>query len=117
MSMNVYITADRKITFKKKNGKRSGGIQTVKFDAWQTPTKDTYAIVGSANPVQAYIDWVDSHSRDEQVPVYAEDDIWWSESEPVRYDVWNAGKEHAQLFREWIEAVEEDGFTVKIDVM
>jgi hypothetical protein len=116
MSMNVYIAAEREVTFRKRNGETGTDTQTVKFDAWQTPTKVTYEIVGSADPAQAYIDWIESRSRDEQVPVYDEEDIF-GEGEPVRYEVYNAGKEHVTQFREWIEAVEENGYTVKIEVI
>lgn len=116
MSMNVYITAEREITFRKRNGETGTDTQTVKFDAWQTPTKVTYEIVGSTDPARAYINWIESRSRDEQVPVYAEDDIF-GENEPVGYEVYNAGKEHVQTFREWVAEVEEDGFTVKFEVI
>ena len=116
MSMNVFILAEREVTFKKKNGVTGTDSQIVKFAAWQTPTKDTYEIVGSDNPVQAYTDWVLKRARDEQVPVYDEKDCW-AEGEPVGYEVYNAGKEHVQQFQEWIEEVEENGYTVKIEVI
>lgn len=116
MSMNVYITATRKITFKKKNGKRSGGIQTTKFDAVQTPTTVTYNIVGSTNPIQSYIDYVKTLSRVEKIPVYAETDIW-GEGEPVSYDEYDWAAEHIANFQEWISTVEEDGYTVQIEVI
>lgn len=116
MSMNVYITAVRKITFKKKNGKTGTEMQTVEFAAWQTPTNFTYKIVSSANPVQAYIDWVMARNRDEQIPVYHNDDVW-GEGTPVKYEIYNACKEHVQILQEWIAEVEENGYTVKFEVI
>ena len=117
MSMNIMITASRKITFKKKNGKRGGEIQSGEFRALQTPTQVTYDILESKDPAQTYIDWVLAEcSRDEIEPVFAEDDIW-QEGEPVGTRVWNHGKEHVEEFRAWIKDVEENGFTVKFEMI
>ena len=58
MSMNIKITAKRNITFKKKNGKRSGEVQTVEFEALQTPTAITRKIIASGNPAFEYLVWV-----------------------------------------------------------
>jgi hypothetical protein len=117
MSMNILITATRKITFKKKNGKRGGDVQTKTFDAWQTPTAVSYGILGSKDPAQAYIDWIlNNCSRDREVPVLAEDDIFGGFM-PVGVEIINEGKEHVEHFRDWLEDMEEDGFTVKFDVI
>ena len=117
MSMNILITASRKITFKKKNGKRGGEIQSGEFRALQTPTQVTYDILASNDPAQTYIDWVLAEcSQDEIEPVYAEDDIW-QEGDPVGTRVWNHGKEHVEEFRAWIKDVEENGFTVKFEMI
>ncbi len=117
MSMNIYITATRKITFKKKNGKRSGGIQHEKFNAWQTPTKITHEILASKDPIQAYVDWIIrdcSHSQ--EFPVYAEDDIF-GEGTPIGVRIVNGGEEHIESFLEWVKHVEEEGFTVKFEMI
>jgi hypothetical protein len=116
MSMNVFISATRKVTFKKKNGKRGGGIQTEVFDALQTPTKVTYEIVNSGNPQQAYIDWVKTMSRPEQMPVYADDDIF-GEGAPIGFEEYDFAQEHIDKFRDWTASVEEDGYTVKFEVI
>jgi hypothetical protein len=117
MSMNILITATRKITFKKKNGRRGSEIQTVKFREWQTPTKITHEILASKDPAQAYIDWIlRDCSIDVETPVFAEDDIW-EEGKPVDIKIFNAGKEHVEEFREWIKSVEEDGFTLKFEMI
>lgn len=117
MSMNILITASRKITFKKKNGKRGGEIQSGEFRALQTPTQVTYDILESNDPAQTYIDWVLAEcSQDEIEPVFAEDDIW-QEGDPVGTRVWNHGKEHVEKFRAWIKDVEENGFTVKFEMI
>jgi hypothetical protein len=117
MSMNIFIYAARWVNFKKKNGKRSGGIQSSEFRALQTPTQVTYEILESNDPAQTYIDWVLAEcSQDEIEPVFAEDDIW-QEGEPVGTRVWNHGKEHVEEFRAWIKDVEENGFTVKFEMI
>lgn len=111
------ITASRKVTFKNKAGKRTGGIQNGEFRALQTPTQITYDILASKDPAQTYIDWVlRDCSRDVVEPVYAEDDIW-QEGKPVGTRVWNSGKEHVEEFRAWIKDVEENGFTVKYEMI
>jgi hypothetical protein len=117
MSMNIMITASRKITFKNKAGKRTGSIQTGNFNAYQTPTQVTYDILASKDPAQTYIDWVlRDCSRDEEVPVFAPEDIW-EEDNPIGVRVWNRGKEHVEEFRAWINDVEENGFTVKYEMI
>ena len=117
MSMNIMITASRKITFKNKAGKRTGGIQNGEFRALQTPTQITHAILASKDPAQTYIDWVLAEcSRDEVVAVFAPEDIW-EEGEPVGTTIYNAGKEHVEGFRAWIKDVEENGFTVKYEMI
>jgi hypothetical protein len=115
--MNILITASRKVTFKKKNGKRTGGIQNVEFRALQTPTHITHDILASKDPAQTYIDWVlRDCSRDEVLPVFAPEDIW-EEDKPVGTRVWNHGKEHVEEFRAWIKDVEENGFIVKYEMI
>lgn len=116
MSMNVFISANRKITFKKKNGKRGGGIQTVKFEAIQTPTNITYEIIRSNNPKQAYIDWVMTKRRIERLPIYADDDIF-GERDPVKFKEYDFAKEHVERLLKWIEEVEEEGYTVRFEVI
>ena len=117
MSMNILITASRKITFKKKDGKRGSDIQTVKFNEWQTPTHVTHKIITSMDPAQTYIDWVLAEcSRDIETPVFAEDDIW-QEGPQIGVEVFNAGKEHAEEFRAWVNEVEENGFIVKFEMI
>jgi hypothetical protein len=117
MSMNVLIYATRKVTFKKKNGKRSGNVQIGEFRALQTPTQVTYDILASKDPAQTYIDWVLAEcSRDEVLPVFSPEDIW-EEDKPVGTRVWNHGKEHVEEFRAWVNSVEEEGYTLKFEMI
>lgn len=117
MSMNIFIKATRPITFKKKNGEQGSNVQCEFFDAWQTPTQVTYEIVRSADPKQAYVDWIlQERSRDAEIPEYAEDDIFY-EGEPVGVIVYNEGKEHAAKFMSWCNDVEEQGFQVEFEVV
>ena len=115
MSINIHIFAQRKITFKKKNGKRSGAIQEIVFPAWQTPTDVSRAIMRSHNPAQEYKDWIAREcSRDDFLFVYAEDDPF-EEREPVGTVEFNQGKEHLKEFEEWLEMCDEEGFEVRFE--
>lgn len=118
MSMNVYVTATREVTAKNKAGKVIKDEQIVKFDALQTPTTDTYKIVEAACPAQAYIDWCLARAvgTDETYPVYAADDHL-CEKEPIGFETINFYREHAAEFRKWVDSVEEEGYTVKIEVI
>lgn len=113
MSININIFAERKITFKKKNGKRSSEMQSVSFDCWQTPTDVTNLIMASDNPLNAYIDFVRSRSNPEKLPVYAEDDIF-GENDPIGYTDYDPAEEHINMLQKWIEEKEENGYTIKL---
>lgn len=93
MSMNILIAAERKRAFKKKNGKRSIEMQTIVFNAWQTPTKATYEIMSSRDFAAAYINWVLSSSNN-----------------PDRFD-------HVENFRLWCAEAETEGFTLKFEII
>ena len=118
MSMNVYITAAREVTAKNKAGKEIKDEQVIKFDALQTPTTDTYAIVAAPNPTEAYIDWCLERAvgTDETYPVYAENDPF-GENEPVGFETINFYREHVEEFRKWVDCMEEEGYTIKIEVI
>lgn len=117
MSMNIMISATRKISFTKKNGQQCTDTQTiVMIGTVQTPTKETYKIINSADQAQAYIDYVTEFcSEDIQVPIYGEDDDF-GEFEPVRFDTYNYGKEHIAQFKEWMSNAIEDGYTIEFSV-
>ena len=72
MSMNVYIYAEYEVLNLKNKQKRT---MQEPFDAWQTPTEDTYRIVRSDDPIKAYCDWVLSISKEEQLELYALEDF------------------------------------------
>ena len=116
MSMNLYIFAEREVTFKDKAGKICKDTQTITFRALQTPTKVTYKILANSEPAQAYIDWVFSISEYEVLPVYAEDDIF-GENEAVDSKVYNAGLEHIVQFSEFLDNAEADGYVVKFEMI
>ena len=112
MSTNIHFAADREVKVVK-TGRVS--VQTVYFDQFQTPTRVTHEIKASADPIQAYKDWVLREcSRDEEFPVYAEDDVF-SEGDPVGVEIYNAGKEHIEKFEEWLKMCEEEGFEVRAE--
>lgn len=116
MSMNVYIYAERKVVAKLKNGEEIASLQTEKWNACQTPTNDTYAIVSSGNPKQAYVDWCLNRSHIEQIPVYAKDD-YFCEREPIGYEEYDFYKDHVAQFNQWYDIMDEQGYTVKFEII
>ncbi len=116
MSMNVYIVAEREISYKKKNGKTGSDVQRVKFDAIHTPTTVTYNIVGSADPKQAYIEYVESNSSPVKEPIHAPGDIF-CERDPIGFRDHDWTVEHIKEFHAWVTKVEDQGYTVQFEVI
>lgn len=108
MSMNVHIVGEREIFIPSVNQK---DVQRIRFDCIQTPTKDSYEIERSENPIQAYREWVLNRFEDEVENVYADDDIL-CEGEPIGTEITNYGKCHVQELEKWISSVEADGYVV-----
>lgn len=116
MSMNVFIVAEREITFTKKDGSRGNEIQRRKFDAWQTPTEITMRILSAACPAQAYIEWIQDRRVERVEPVFADDDIF-GEGEPVGLKTVCEADEHMAKLNDWMEALEEAGFQIKFEMI
>lgn len=104
MSMNIFFKALREVVVKK-TGKTD--MQVVEYEVWQTPTKVTYEIYESKDPVQAYVDWVLSTSEDEIVDVFDDDKNY------IGRQVVNFGKEHADEFLSWAAMMEAEGYDIK----
>lgn len=115
MSMNVYIVAEREVTAKVR-GKFVPDIQRIRFDAVQTPTIDTYNIVRSENPTEAYIDYVKSCSNIQKFPVYASDDIF-NEREPIGFEEYDWTIGHVEEFQKWVTDNRRQGYEIKFEVM
>lgn len=110
MSTNIHFIAEREIIVKR-TGKAD--VQTQNLHVWQTRTPDTYKIINSADPKLAYIEWVlTEFDRDEQEPVYAEDDVF-GERDPVGFTTFNAGKQHVAEFLQIIEQLEAEGWEIR----
>ena len=116
MSMNIYIVAEREVTAKATRSKFVQDIQRVKFDALQTSTIDTYNILRSENPVEAYVDYVKSCSRIEKLPVYAPDDPF-GEREPIGFEEYDWAIGHAEEFKKWVAEMKWQGYTIKFEVI
>ena len=69
-----------------------------------------------ADKAAAYIEYIKSLSNPEQLAVYAEDDIL-GEGTPVKYIHYDWTEEHVNTFIEWMNTVEEDGYTVRFEVI
>lgn len=112
MSTNIHIRATREVVVVK-TGRTDA--QEISFPVWQTPTAVTMMIKASADPLEAYKNWILKEcSQDEEFPVYADDDIF-GEGEPVGKEIYNAGKEHVEQFEQWLEMCREEGYTVVVE--
>ena len=111
MSMNIYISGTREVKVIK-----TGQIinQTLKFAAYQTPTEVTYKILESADPGQAYKDWVLELGDDVVVPVYADHDIFHEEA-PIGSKIENYYKDHVKEFDEWVDNSIKNGYTIDFE--
>lgn len=112
MSMNVHIVGEREILIPSVNKK---DIQRIRFGCVQTPTKVSYEILNSKNPIKEYKDWVLNRFKDEVENVYADDDIF-CERDPIGTKIHNFGKFHIQELEEWISFVESDGYVIGLEV-
>jgi hypothetical protein len=109
MSTNIHFYAKRDIIVKQ-NGKPD--VQVKLIDVWQTSTEDTHKIIGSDNPIQAYIDWVLlNFDRDYKMPTYAPNDPF-GDGEPIGEKIINEGREHVDKFKKNIAALESDGWVI-----
>tara|TARA_B100000700_G_scaffold252166_1_gene283513 strand:- start:1613 stop:1957 length:345 start_codon:yes stop_codon:yes gene_type:complete len=111
MSFNIQIRGKRNATVTV-NGKTIEEVQTVNFNQWQTPTKVTEEILGSENPLQAYIDWVKKSWKDEVQYLDEEDKIWLDTDKD--YIVTNNAKEHLEELEKFLNEVKEGQY--KLDI-
>lgn len=114
MSMNIYIVAERKITFTKQDGSIGHDVQRRKFNAWQTPTATTHLILASANPGLAYIEWIQAQRVERIQAFFADDDIF-CEGKPVGFETVCEADEHVMELVDWMHAMEENGFEIKFE--
>lgn len=113
--MNVYIVAEREVLVKK-NGKFITDVQRIRFDAAQTSTIDTYNILQSEDPIEAYTDYIKSRSQIEKVPVYAIDDFL-NERDPIYFEDYDWTVEHVKEFQKWVTEKRWQSYKIKFEVM
>lgn len=108
MSMNICLEAIRAVQVI-----RTGEITTqrIQFDCWQTPTKITHDILAAANPLEVYSAWVIANSMDDHWPIYGDDDFFHT-GPIISYEIVNAGLEHIEQIKEWVDSVEKQGYTI-----
>lgn len=119
MSMNVYITAVRKAFSFNKKGEKIEFEDHRKFNAWQTRTKVTMQIIEMGEielQIKEYKKYIYSLREVKTQPIYAEDDIF-GEREPIRYEEYCIADEHLQDFEEWVSDMDEQGFTISIEMI
>ena len=112
MSMNLHVTAVRQAWAFNRAGHKVKFEDNQHFSLWQTPTADTYRMLHSGDPAEAYKKWVLDQSEDEKVDIYADDD-WDGEGPPIRTEIVNYGKEHVENLDAWIATMKEQGYTVE----
>lgn len=112
MSMNILITANREIRVVK-TGKTT--LQSIKFNAWQTPTAVTYNILNSSNKIEAYKNFIraESFNMDIDESLFDENDIL-EDREPRIY---NPALDHIEMFDEWLNMCAEEGYTVEFEMI
>lgn len=115
MSMNILITAHRDVKVVK-----SGKItrQSITFNVWQTPTTVTYNILNSSNKAETYKNWIraESANMDLDENLFDEDDNL-EEREPIGKRIYNPGLHHIELFDEWLNMCDEEGYTVEFEMI
>lgn len=115
MSMNIYIEAKREVIVTATGEK---DFQWKRFDAWQTPTNVSYAIVNSDNPLESYVNWVKEVGEELvcEIPVYAPDDFF-CEGAPVSHETYDPAQEHIDDLNEWIDHVKSQHYEVILEVL
>lgn len=113
MSMNILIVGLRDVLVLATNRRET---QSTYFEAYQTPTRVTYAIEKSDNPTQTYIEYVESFGQEITVPRYAEDDPF-EMGDPIGQDTYNLALDHIEEFKEWLAMCEKSGYTVHYEVI
>lgn len=116
MSMNIFIYGTRE-AFAIKGKSLIQFKDTKKFESWQTRTKETYQIMNSDNPVQAYKDCIlERYCREESHEIYADDDFF-AEREPIGYKTIDPAAEHVKEFQEWLDEMNAGGFEVYFEAI
>lgn len=116
MSMNINIVACRDISYIDGQGNPKTEQQCVRFNAVQTSTSDTYAIMDSPDQIEAYRTYIKGRSSPVLEPVYAPDDIM-REYAPIGYEEYDWTVDHLSQFDDWVAARLQDGYRINFEVM
>ena len=113
MSINIVISAIRKIFYKNKQGKRQQENQFTKFDVWQTPTKVTMEIMKSPNRLEAYKNYIMTMDKPEEVASYVYDE----QTDTATYvtTIISEARDHISRLEDWVAVMEEDGYIIKVE--
>ena len=114
--MNIGIVACRDITYIDGQGNPKSEQQTVRFNAVQTSTAETYAIRDAPDKIEAYRDYIKSRSCPVSEPVYAPDDIMCEEP-PIGYEEYDWTVDHLAQFDAWVAARLEGGYRINFEVL
>ena len=116
MSMNINIVACRDISYIDGQGNPKTEQQCVRFNAVQTSTSDTYAIMDSPDQIEAYRTYIKGRSSPVLEPVYAPDDIM-CEYAPIGYEEYDWTVDHLSQFDDWVAARLQDGYRINFEVL
>ena len=102
MSMNLHIYAGVK------------SLRPFSFELIETPTKVSYEIYNSNNPLESYIDWVKTSSPD-----FEELDIYCDDNDPEIQTKINSdySTEHVLQLKRWVRKMEIIGLPVWFRIM
>jgi len=87
--------------------------QEIYFNVWSTPSDVTRLLQSSDNPIQGYKDWIISRNIIDQYSEYEEDDFFCEN--PIGIKEVNLSEEHIELFNQWLESCEENGYIVNAE--
>ena len=104
MSMNLYLRAE--LLADTKLGKK---VIHESFDLWQTPTDVTRGCLASGPPESGYRTWITEQRRVDELPRYAEGDIF-GEGPVVGYEEYCVADAHLSALAVWLE--EHNGWDI-----
>ena len=115
MSMNIYISGEREVYFLVGENTRTE-IQTVSFEALQTPTKVTYSIMDATDKELSYREYV--KTLDNGDVVVGDDVEIINGVATVVFEgyTYNSITDHLNSFDSWLEEMKARGFTVKFSI-
>jgi len=115
--MNIEILAKRQVSYPLPNGEQGSDCQVETYDAVvQTRTADTYAILATENPLEAYRSLIKEMGKNSKSlePVYADHDLF-HEEEPIGYEEYDFSVGHLEGLDYWVKDHQDKGFKIILE--